>query len=950
MPLMKIKRKGRIGWRFGKNGKIYIGVGAKAKARLQERAVRASGWTENWNPSQPRDSQGRWSSGGGGGSVGASGSPASGFSPEQVADISLPPDDESYEYFYHSPRTSGELESIVETGVVPSSAGKTWLSKDEVRDRGAGFAIVRVPRGKAGEGVDFVETGLTYREWTVQDSIPPSDVVGSRKMVTDSTGFKIREDKLASAFLEGKVTPGELKDLPREYHHWKGITENWNPSQPRDDRGRWSSGGGSVSAAMSEVLGHSDGMEHSVLVDQTGEFLGTSVGDEESVNTFVTPRLKDSSEKLVGHHSHPFDTPPSLSDVLHLAENPGLAEIWAHSKEASYRVTAVASDRDQLYFATKDAYGDARIKLIDEMMDTDVKLPREEMYRRQAENALGMLAEKGLIEYERVPKSEMEGSVENAHRCDHVHNASPKRKKRSPNPLRSDPSRTATLRRRFQAEVDRRLNVLRRRIRALIVEEDAFGLADPSGMPKGLADNAYNPSQPRDSRGRWGSGGGGSGSAGETVGKYDGKTIYHFTASDESAEAIKQSGSVREASGLEGNAAYFTESPEGTGSRKGSQVAVPFTVQPGARVVDLSTASGEMSIDGWMKEHATQEEIDKGMVSSVMRRLGVDAIRLSRHSGKERWWLVANPGSLRVAGDAPTSNQFVVNQRWRFRTDQEKLLLWKAWLQEQLKDVFLGDETTTDDDWWTQYVLDGYRRGAERAFDDTRRPYARGYSSDESTADFYRGSKYEFLRSSFAQPASVAKTKLLASRVYTDLKGVTDAMGTTMARTLVDGFVFGKGPREIARDLERNLDGIGRNRARVIARSEIIRCHAEAQLDIFDRLGVEEVGVSVEWLTAEDDRVCPLCSALNGVVLKVEEARGLLPRHPQCRCCWTPSGVGESTKGQKRTKSQIEKALDSSVAAEISVRSGRTLEEQRERTTWIGADALIGKKRPKSIL
>src|SRR5207253_1738755 len=37
-----------------------------------------------------------------------------------------------------------------------------------------------------------------------------------------------------------------------------------------------------------------------------------------------------------------------------------------------------------------------------------------------------------------------------------------------------------------------------------------------------------------------------------------------------------------------------------------------------------------------------------------------------------------------------------------------------------------------------------------------------------------------------------------------------------------------------------------------------------------------------EWLGTPDDKICPACSALQGIVLKVKEAHGLIPRHPNC--------------------------------------------------------------------
>src|SRR5690606_3974530 len=52
--------------------------------------------------------------------------------------------------------------------------------------------------------------------------------------------------------------------------------------------------------------------------------------------------------------------------------------------------------------------------------------------------------------------------------------------------------------------------------------------------------------------------------------------------------------------------------------------------------------------------------------------------------------------------------------------------------------------------------------------------------------------------------------------------GVTEAMATQMQRTLADGLGQGQGPREIARSLAQSVDGIGRRRAEVIARTECL--------------------------------------------------------------------------------------------------------------------------------
>ena len=151
----------------------------------------------------------------------------------------------------------------------------------------------------------------------------------------------------------------------------------------------------------------------------------------------------------------------------------------------------------------------------------------------------------------------------------------------------------------------------------------------------------------------------------------------------------------------------------------------------------------------------------------------------------------------------------------------------------------------------------------------------------------------------------------------------------------------------MAREMSKRLS-IARGRAEVIARTEIIRAHAEGQLDALERMGVERIGVAVEWSTADDTRVCPLCSAMDGVVIKVKESHGLIPRHPQCRCAFIPANVGEPTTGQIRSKSEITTRIDRSLKREGGKK--RTLKESKSRSTWAGKNKTIAKKRPKSIL
>lgn len=297
--------------------------------------------------------------------------------------------------------------------------------------------------------------------------------------------------------------------------------------------------------------------------------------------------------------------------------------------------------------------------------------------------------------------------------------------------------------------------------------------------------------------------------------------------------------------------------------------------------------------------------------------------------------------------------QLTKNTRFMFNTTPQKVEAFRRWLKLQMQQLLVGEHERTQQDWWEKYIQEGYAKGAGRAFEDTNggKNYAQGYSEDESTRDFYKGTKAEFLRSSFAQPVAVEKVKLLAGRVYTDLEGITQSMSTKLVRTLTDGLVQGKSPREIARDIDEDVDGIDRSRALTIARTEIIRTHAEGQLDAFENLGVTEVGVAAEWSTAEDEKVCEECAPLEGVVMAIEEARGLLPRHPNCRCAWVPANVGEDEKEQVRSKRDVEDAIDESIEAEIpDSKEDRTLDQQKKITSWPGADTEIDDERPESTV
>ena len=231
-------------------------------------------------------------------------------------------------------------------------------------------------------------------------------------------------------------------------------------------------------------------------------------------------------------------------------------------------------------------------------------------------------------------------------------------------------------------------------------------------------------------------------------------------------------------------------------------------------------------------------------------------------------------------------------REYQFLTDPDKLKAFQEWFQQQVKAEILSVPrgVAADQPWTAKYVESAYKRGQINAYLATRSVL------DPSDKKFIDSSQASFLRSSFQQPETVSKIRLLALRSFEDMKGVSAQMGANLNRFLAQGLADGSGPREIAKAMAENIDNLTRTRALLIARTETIHAHAEGQLDAFDRLGVKELGIKAEWSTAGDDRVCDQCGGNEGQIFDMEEARGMIPLHPNCRCTWIPSKEGAEKK------------------------------------------------------
>jgi hypothetical protein len=292
--------------------------------------------------------------------------------------------------------------------------------------------------------------------------------------------------------------------------------------------------------------------------------------------------------------------------------------------------------------------------------------------------------------------------------------------------------------------------------------------------------------------------------------------------------------------------------------------------------------------------------------------------------------------------DGPITNELVFNTgEWRYLTDERKLEALKKWLQFRVGALFLKQgQDDSAQSWLGAYVKQAYQQGLKRSWTSWKRPTGPISMSKEAGQGYQQGQFAEFMRQSFGGPTPMERVRLMATRTFDDLKGVTDTMSTQISRTLLDGVVAGINPRDIGVQLNAIIDS-SKNRGKAIAQTEVIRTFNEGALDGYENMGVKAIGVQVEWAVSGlgvtelgNPSPCKKCAPLAGLVLTIDEARGLLPRHVNCRCSLIPANVGEKTTGQIRDAERIRKAIAASAAGD---------------KRWVGAKKKISSKRPEVV-
>ncbi len=124
----------------------------------------------------------------------------------------------------------------------------------------------------------------------------------------------------------------------------------------------------------------------------------------------------------------------------------------------------------------------------------------------------------------------------------------------------------------------------------------------------------------------------------------------------------------------------------------------------------------------------------------------------------------------------------------------------------------------------------------------------------------------------------------IAKRSLASAKLINGTTKTALRATLKEGFELGEGIPALTKRVETLYGNANKARAKLVARTETISASNQGAL-----LGYKDNGVQkAEFFTALDERVCEECEPLHGRIFPVDEAQGVIPIHPACRCTFLP--------------------------------------------------------------
>jgi hypothetical protein len=325
-------------------------------------------------------------------------------------------------------------------------------------------------------------------------------------------------------------------------------------------------------------------------------------------------------------------------------------------------------------------------------------------------------------------------------------------------------------------------------------------------------------------------------------------------------------------------------SPSGTGSRrKVRDGRAPFFVCDDGALVNQSCKCGRnhfADASTIMRRDPTQtHDLRRRLAQTLDRRWAAVANVITKAMTVEDRWGVASL-SPRFIGIIQQSGSQVKD--------------FQDFVDAALNHVILGDDR---DMWIGTFITQAFERGWKRA-------------------EIQTGMEF---------PVAYDRASVVTALCVTELQGAMEAASQQAVRVFSEGLIAHDKPRKIAVAIKDRMMRIGRTRSRATAAAQIVRAYSEATLDVFELARVPAVGLVpehvrrprvqdadlpsartirrirrrerllsrlnyVEVLTAGDDDVCPECEDISDSgPYTINQARGLIPAHPECRCAFVPA-------------------------------------------------------------
>jgi SPP1 gp7 family putative phage head morphogenesis protein len=307
----------------------------------------------------------------------------------------------------------------------------------------------------------------------------------------------------------------------------------------------------------------------------------------------------------------------------------------------------------------------------------------------------------------------------------------------------------------------------------------------------------------------------------------------------------------------------------------------------------------------------TQRKLDPTRTSGLRRRFLADVNRRFASLKKDIGASIIGNNCFGIR--QPLSGNTPINRgAFDFKRDPEKVEAFINWLIEQEAKGILeiiykpGTRQGIDSAWTDLYIKSAYEQGVKRAIAEMKRM---GFDLSQMGND---PTGQITIRGALRMPIHADALGAVYTRTFEDLKTVLAVMNNDLRKTIAEGLRtgiargLGEGKsvetvaREIFKDVANGVDKIGLTRARLIARTETIRAHHLANINEYRQIDKDmQIVVKAEFATAKDDAVCDLCADLDGKIFSLDEAEGLIPQHPNCRCACIPYDTGMTSNMRK---------------------------------------------------